>query len=313
MRPLRALRGLLAASLVAAPLAVVAASPAYAEEVYARPSDGVFRIEGHGWGHGHGLNQWGAEGAARQGVTWTKILDTYYQGTGQATQAARTIRVLIGEDDHTDLAVSPATGLAVKDLATGARYTLPSGPSRWRIVADSTGERIAFYDSGWHLWATAGKNAWTGPLQFEGPAFIRTWFANGTAREYRGVMRAVRTGTTTINVVNALSMENYLYGVVPRESSASFKPDALKAQAVAARSYSTYKLDHVSSGATYDICSTTSCQVYGGARLVSSGGTVTDLEASATNAAVDGTRGVVRTYNGQAIFAEFSSSNGGWS
>jgi SpoIID/LytB domain protein len=313
MGPWRALRGLVVAALVSAPLVALPASPAFAEEVYARPADGVFHMEGRGWGHGHGLSQWGSEGAARQGVLAKTILDTYYPGTAQATVADRTIRVLIGEDDHTDAIVSPASGLAVRDLASGARYTLPAGPTRWRVYADSTGEHIGFYDSGWKVWATGGKNAWTGPLQFEGPSVIRLWFGNATARDYRGVIRAVRTGTTTVNVVNALSLEWYLYGVVPRESPSSFQPEALKAQSVAARSYSSYKMDHVASGATYDICSTTSCQVYGGVRLVSSTGSVTELETTNTNNAVNATRGVVRTYGGAAIFAEFSSSNGGWS
>ena len=313
MRPLRALRGIVVSALLAAPLAVVLpASPAAAEEVVGRPADGVFAIEGRGWGHGHGMNQWGAEGAARKGVTYTTILSTYYPGTAQQTFADKPIRVLISQDDHGDVNVSPATGLAVRDLASGARYTLPTGPTRWRLVVDGTGYRIQFYSSGWGLWATGGKNYWTGPLQFEGPTFVRLNLPDGTARDYRGAMRAVRTGTTTLNSVNVLSREHYLYGVVPRESSASFQPEALKAQAVAARSYSTYKMEHVASTATYDICSTTSCQVYGGARLVSGGETYA-LEHSATNAAVDATRGVMRTYGGKAIFAEFSSSNGGWS
>jgi SpoIID/LytB domain protein len=150
-------------------------------------------------------------------------------------------------------------------------------------------------------------------LQFEGPTVLRDYFASGAARDYRGALRAVRTGTTTINVVNVLDLESYLYGVVPRESPSSFRAEALKAQAVAARSYSAYKVDHATSGSTYDICSTTSCQVYGGVRSVSSGGTVTELETSATTSAVDATKGVTRTYGGTAIFAEFSSSNGGFS
>src|SRR4051794_14932924 len=99
MRAARALRGIAVAALAAGPLAVLPALPAQAEEIYGRPSDGIFKIEGHGWGHGHGLSQWGAQGAASKGVTATTILSTYYQGTGQATQPARTIRVLIGEDD----------------------------------------------------------------------------------------------------------------------------------------------------------------------------------------------------------------------
>src|SRR3712207_6408623 len=79
MRAVRVLASALVAGLVGATLATVPAAPAYAiEEVYARPADGVFQVEGHGWGNGHGLNQWGAEGAARQGVLHTAILDHYY-------------------------------------------------------------------------------------------------------------------------------------------------------------------------------------------------------------------------------------------
>ncbi|HWL38259.1 MAG TPA: SpoIID/LytB domain-containing protein [Frankiaceae bacterium] len=314
MRAVRVLASALVAGLVGATLATLPASPATAlDEVYTRPADGVFQVEGHGWGHGHGLNQWGAEGAARQGVLHTAILDHYYPGTAQAAKPARAIRVLLSEDDHTDVVVRAVSGLEVRDRASGAVYTLPAGPSRWRLIQTSAGQRIQSYNGSWTTWATGGKSAWTGPLQFEGTAPLRLYFADGSAREYRGVLRAVKTGTSTINVVNVLDLEQYLYGVVPRESPSWFKAEALKAQAIAARSYSTYKLDHVSSSATYDICSTIMCQVYGGVRLVTSGGTVHELEQASTTGAVNATKGVVRTYNGAAIFAEFSSSNGGWS
>ena len=313
MRAVRVVARALLATLAAAPLAVLPAAPAAAEEVYYRPADGVFQIEGHGWGHGHGLSQWGAEGAARQGVTAKAILDHYYRGTTQATQAARTIRVLIAEDDHTDVVVRAVSGLKVRDRATGTVYTLPSGPTRWRIRQTSSGQQVQSYGSAWSSWSTSGKTYFTGPLQFEGATPLRLYFPDGSAREYRGLLRAVKTSSTTINVVNVLSLEQYLYGVVPRESPASFKPEALKAQAIAARSYSSYKMDHVSSTATYDICSTIMCQVYGGVRLITSGGSVYELEHANTTAAVDATRNVVRTFNGAPIFAEFSSSSGGWS
>ena len=313
MRAVRVLARTLVAAVVAVPLAVLPAAPAAAEEVYYRPADGVFHMEGHGWGHGHGLNQWGAEGAARSGVTAKAILDHYYAGTSQATQAARTIRVLLQEDDHTDLVVRAVSGLKLRDRATNAVHTLPGGPTRWRIRQSGSGQYVQSYNGAWTTWTGAGKTYWTGPLQFEGVSPLRLYFADGSAREYRGVLRAVKTGTSTINVVNVLSLEQYLYGVVPRESPASFKPEALKAQSIAARSYSTYKMDHVPSTATYDICSTIQCQVYGGMRLITSGGTVIELEHANTTAAVDATRSVVRTYGGKAIFAEFSSSNGGWS
>lgn len=312
MRVRRAVAQALVAALAGSLLATLPAPLAAAEEVYYRPSDGVFHIEGHGWGHGHGLNQWGAEGAARTGVTATTILNHYYPGTAQTTQASRLIRVFIQDDDHTDLRVRAVSGLKVRDRATNAVYTLPSGPAQWRIVQTSGGQKVQQYTGSWTTWGTGGKTAWTGPMQFEGVTPIRVYFANGSAREYRGILRAVRTGTSTIDVVNVLNLEHYLYGVVPRESPASFKPEALKAQSVAARSYSTYKMDHAPSGAHYDICSTIQCQVYGGVRLFS-GGTTYELEHANTTNAVNATKGVVRTYGGKAIFAEFSSSNGGWS
>ena len=313
MRAASTLRCLVVAALAAVPLTVLPATPAAAAEVYARPADGIFHFEGHGWGHGHGLNQWGAEGAARQGATATTILNAYYPGTAQQTLPNRTIRVLIGEDDHSDVRVGAAANLAVKDLASGARYVLPTAYGAWRIVVDGGGQHVQYYSAGWHGWAVGTTTAWTGPLQFEGASVIRLYFGSGAARDYHGALRAVRTGTTTLDVVNVLDLERYLYGVVPRESPAYFKAEALKAQAVAARSYSAYKVDHAPSGASFDICSTTQCQVYGGVRYVSAGGTVTELEPAATTNAVNATKGVTRTYGGKAIFAEFSSSNGGWS
>jgi SpoIID/LytB domain protein len=312
MRAARAFRGALVSALLAAPLAVLPALPASAEEVYPRPPDGVFSIEGHGWGHGHGLSQYGAEGAARKGVAFTAILDAYYPGTAQTVTPARAVRVLIGEDDHTDLHVGAASGLALRDLATGTRYALPAGATRWRVVPDAAGERVEYYSSGWRAWSSGTVSAWTGPLQFEGPTVLRLYFTDGSARDYRGALRAVRTSATAINVVNALDLESYLYGVVPRETSSSFHAEALKAQAVAARSYASYEVDHPRAS-TYDICSTTSCQVYGGVRLVTSSGSVIELETTATTNAVNATARTVRTYNGKAIFAEFSSSNGGFS
>ena len=174
MRAARVVRGVLVSALAAAPLAVLPTTAAAAEEIYGRPSDGVFTIEGHGWGHGHGLSQWGAEGAASKGVSATTILNTYYPSTGTATQSARTIRVLIGEDDHSDICVRATSGLQVRDLASGAAYTLPGGPARWRIYADSAGEHVQSYTSGtWTTWSTGGKSSWTGPMQFQGATPLR--------------------------------------------------------------------------------------------------------------------------------------------
>ncbi|HVF03303.1 MAG TPA: SpoIID/LytB domain-containing protein [Frankiaceae bacterium] len=314
MRAARVFAHALLGGLVAGGLSVLPAAPAAADQVFPRPGDGVFQVEGRGWGHGHGLNQWGAEGAARVGVTHREILDHYYPGTAHATQAARRIRVLLQEDDHNDLVVRAVSGLALRDRATNAVYTLPTGPTRWRIVQTSGGQRVQSLGSAWANWAAAdGKSTWTGPLQFEAPTPLRLYLPDGSAREYRGLLRAVPHTSTAINVVNVLDLEEYLLAVVPRESPASFQPEALKAQSVAARSYSSYKMDHAPSTSAWDICSTIMCQVYGGLRLVTAGGSVHELEHPNTTSAVNATKGVVRAYGGKAIFAEFSSSNGGWS
>src|SRR5689334_20236307 len=97
--------GLAAGTLVTA-LAVVA-PPAQASvtvnEVYGRPSSGVFQLLGHGWGHGHGLSQYGAQGAATISKTADQITSFYYPGTAKAVQGNPTMRVLLSTDGRTSI------------------------------------------------------------------------------------------------------------------------------------------------------------------------------------------------------------------
>ena len=86
---------------------------------------------------------------------------------------------------------------------------------------------------------------------------------------YRGALRSVDKHT-----VNVLPLDRYVQGVVPREVPASWPADAVRAQAVAARTYAAYERAHATT--YYDLCDTSSCQVYGGA----------DAEDPASNAAV---------------------------
>lgn len=101
-------------------------------------------------------------------------------------------------------------------------------------------------------------------------------------------------------VINYIDIDNYLYGVVPREMPTSFEIEALKAQAIAARTYALKNMNkHNNEG--YDLCDTTHCQVYGGM----------DDEQEKTNRAVDETRGMIITYNGNIIDALYHSNSGG--
>ncbi|MBC7375257.1 MAG: SpoIID/LytB domain-containing protein, partial [Frankiales bacterium] len=305
-----ALAGLLGALAVT----TVSASPAFAEEVVERPTDGIFAIEGHGWGHGRGMSQWGAQGAASQGKSAETIVSAYYPGTARTVLAAAPIRVLMQGDEGRDTVVFPANGLQVTDVSTGTSQRLPTGPTRWRAVVDTDGLHVqSLTGSTWTAYALGGGTTHGGPIRFSGSEFVRLAYPNGSSRDYRGAVQAVRSGSSSLQSIVVLSMEDYLLGVVPRESSSSWKPAALQAQAVAARSYSVNKRERVAGRGTYDICDTTQCQVFGGTRLYTADGGRSELEPASTTAAVRDTAGVVRTYNGSAIFSEFSSSNGGWS
>ena len=307
-RSLVALTGLLVSLGVALP-----ATPAAADEIYSVPPGGSFAMEGHGWGHGHGMSQYGAQGGAKLGKTSEQITSFYYPGTTRTTLPNSAIRVLISGDKGGDTQVYPATGLTVADLATGAKATLPAGPTRWRTTTDTAGLHLQSYSAGWHPYTLGGTTTFAGPIEFGGTSYVRLALPDGSSRDYRGSMRSVRTSATTVASINVLSMESYLAGVVPRESSSSWAAAALQSQAIAARTYSAENRSRYATTRSYDICDTTQCQVYGGAALYSASGTKTNLEASSTSAAVTATAGVIRTYDGRPIFAQYSASNGGWS
>lgn len=115
-------------------------------------------------------------------------------------------------------------------------------------------------------------------------------------KKYRGDIELVQNGSK-ITVVNYLDIEEYLYGVVPLEMSTGWQVEALKAQAVCARTYVAKSMGkYMSQG--FDVYNTTMSQVYGGV----------NVEKDDCTRAVDETRGMVITYNGQLIDAVYCSS-----
>lgn len=283
-------------------------------ELYPRPADGVYDLAGHGWGHGRGMSQHGAYGAALQGHTADQITGFYYPGTAKAKVANSTIRVQITDDGADTRVQNDAGKLTVREVSTGKTMTMPAGPTAWRAVV--SGSAMYLQSLTGTVWTTeriGGRASFPGPFVFSAGSYVRVDLPGGIWRDYRGSTYAVRTGSTTVASVVQLPLEDYLRGVVPRESPASWPAAALQAQAIAARSYSINKRDRVAGTGIADICDTTACQVFGGSRLRDAAGTVTTLEAPTTNGAIAATAGVVRTYQGKAIFAEFSSSNGGFS
>jgi stage II sporulation protein D len=119
-------------------------------------------------------------------------------------------------------------------------------------------------------------------------------------KPYRGIFRVLAENDKMI-VINDIDVEAYLYGVVPREMPPKWAEEALKAQAVAARTYALY-IKEKSSDKSYDLVATTASQVYGGY----------DAEAPATNRTVDSTTGEVMTHNGRLMIAYFHANSGGF-
>jgi len=122
------------------------------------------------------------------------------------------------------------------------------------------------------------------------------WIAD---RWYRGDTKLINQGGQ-ITAVNYVDLEEYLYSVVGAEAYAQWPLEALKAQAVAARTYALYKRSQ-SNNPNYDVDTTTATQVYKGL----------DSEYTSTLQAVQETNAQVMTYNGQTILAVFHSSSGG--
>jgi len=295
MRRIRAVR-VLAVACTAPLLLATLASPATAVDSWPVPRQAWITINGHGYGHGHGMSQYGAEGAARRGLTYRQIADFYYPGTTWGAARGR-VRVQISADTTDDLVVLARDGLRVRDSGTGVVTQLPAnGATRWRIIVSSTGQdRVSYLTDRWRPWrGLEGKGAFSAGLA---PVTLVT--PSGNAR-YRGRLsaEAPTAGSRARNTINTLTLENYLKGVVPREMPASWSPAAVRAQAVAARTYAAYERDH----ATGPLCDTTSCQVYGGY----------DAEYPASNDAVQMTSHEVLLYQGAPAFTQFASSSGGW-
>jgi SpoIID/LytB domain protein len=272
---------------------------------------GSLRVTMLGIGHGHGMSQYGARGAAMAGLTAPRIVAFYYPGTKLVQRADSRIRVQLS-DVGPRLTVAPAADLVV----TGVTGPLPTaGVRRYRLVPGSgTGlwleKQGTAPGSRWRLAQAKLPNG--ANFHRAGWGAVRVAVPGGSSRDYFGYLTAWRTTATGtsggVDTVNKVSLDNYTAGVVSEEMPTSWQRAAVNAQAIAARTYGAYAVDHPRSR-HYDICDTNYCQVYGGhAHYDAAGHTVwTDYPRAAT-----ATTNQVLEYQGAAIFAEFGASDGGW-
>lgn len=273
------------AALLAAVLGVFAV-PAY--------SDQTFTFAGHGYGHGVGMPQYGAEGYALAGGSYQQILSLYYPGTTLGSTAPNAqIRVLL-QSGQPSVQLASSTGLTAKDETSGATVAVPSGG----IVTQSGGTYAVSSTDGLPL-----AGGWAGPVLLS-PAgsspvqLVGTALFGGANRTYRGAIRVV-LGSSGLAAVNVLPLEAYLRGVVPSEVPASWKPAALQAQAVAARGYALATAETPSG--LFDEYADTRSQAYAGI----------SAEKPETDAAIAATDGQILTFGGKTAVTYFSSSSGG--
>ncbi len=312
LRPLRLKRT--AATVLAAGAVLVTGAlnaPTAAADSAVTPSGGTFTINGSGFGHGHGMSQYGAYGAAKRRLTWEQILAFYYPGTTLKTMSASTtIKVWITADNDNNLRVLPAEGLKVSD-ANGHSLTLPTGSKyrSWRIKRAGTGNRLAWRGADGR-YRTLSTSLDSSTWRFSTKAkVVKVRMPSGATREYRGSVAFVKRGAGG-RTVNKVRLEDYVRSVVPSEMPTSWAPDAVRAQAVAARSYA-IRIRDFTSYVGYDICDTTACQVYSGSATISTSGRRVARETSGGNAATEATAGRILTYGGAVALTQFASSNGG--
>jgi stage II sporulation protein D len=274
---LRGTRLILLAALLLALAAPAAASARFensAAHTAAKARKWV--VNGAGFGHGVGLSQYGAYGYAKHGFRYDQILTHYYTGTTIGTTTDQSVRVLLrdgarsvafkGAGSACGAGLSPKKGYVAKRKGSGV------------VVRNKKGRRIArcgaaMTAAGSPTVAVAGKGTYRGSLE-------------------------VRASGSSLQAINVVEIEDYVRGVVAEESPASWPLEALKAQAVAARSYG---LSTGVRGGSFGLYDDTRSQAYGGV----------GAETAKTDQAVNATRLQVVLYNGKVAQTYFFSTSGG--
>ena len=268
---------------------------------------------GSGFGHGLGMSQYGANGWATGATGLTlnaeQIIQKYYPGTTfQFVDATRpNVRVLLSQPSSvpryrcgdnrffggTTGDVSSDGGFRVlNENANNAEIGRAGAKQSWQFVAKSGGVEV------WDNGGATPRLVGTVPAVVVVPLVPTQPLGFAQKGIYRGTLRFTSLGGT-LRVVNTLTWDDYIRGVIPLEMPTSWHPEALKAQAYAARSYG---YNSYNGSADYDVSDDQADQCYGGSRV----------EAASTNAAITATAGKLITYNNAAIRAYFASSNGGY-
>ena len=237
---------------------------------------GKWAVPGKGFGHGAGMSQWGAFGFAKNGRSYERILRHYYSGVSIGQADARRVRVLLTTGLGA-LSFTDAGRACGKDLNPDRNYSFGIAGTKVELNR-SSGRRIT-------LCGNEGVASGGGSVRFSGVG------------AYRGKLIGRNVGGS-LYAINKVRMEDYVKGVIPNESPSSWPQPALRAQAVAARSYA---LATRLNGNGYDLYDDTRSQVYNGK----------SSETASTNRATEATSGEVIKAGGGIATAYFFSTSGG--
>lgn len=237
-------------------------------------------VHGRGFGHGVGMSAYGAYGLAKAGKDYRFILGHYYRGTTVGVlDKPQVVRVLL-DISPGDVEFSGAASACGKAIDPARNYE-----------AHRVGKTVMLRSSGGKPLANCGRK-----LRAAGHGRVAI-AGHGT---YRGALETVPTESDagSLNIVNALALEQYVKGVMPNEVPPSWPTEELKAQALAVRSIA---LTGDVGGNGFDLYSDTRSQVYEGL----------ESEYDRTNQAVDATRGQVVMYGGEVAQTLYSACSGG--
>ncbi len=244
-------------------------------------------IRGAGFGHGIGMSQYGAYGFAEKGSDHGDILRHYYSGAQVGKlEGGGEVRVLLKTASR--IVFGSATRVAGgRRLEPSQRYVATRGLSGAVLLRSSSGREIGTYRS---------------PLAVEGAAGgLRVFGKSANAAvdgRYRGNLEVRASSLGGVSAINAIDIDSYVRGVVAGEMPSHWPQEALRAQAVAAR---TYALATSKDGDGFDQYADTRSQVYNGI----SG------ETAATDQAVAATAGEIVAFEGKPIVTYYFSTSGG--
>ena len=308
--PVRGIR-----TLHRAPIAIVALATVLSLGPAALAADG-FRFHGSGYGHGIGMSQWGAYGLAQKGWSYRRILTHFYRGTQVERPGTLPPRVRIGlttgrsrihvgaRNGAVDLWLDAPGRTAVAKIPWGETWTVSRARTRSAfVIRDEAGHVVGriggprsplfatYEDRGSRVFVQEADDVW----------------GNGFLYAY-GTLELDLTGCASrcaIRATVALPFERYLRGI--GEMPSSWPMDALRSQAVAARTFATYRIRQSGLRASCDchLLDDARDQVYVGWSKESG------PDGERWVAAVDDTTGEVVTYGGSPIQAFYAASDGG--